>query len=481
MTERNDDTTPKENIPLKIKFSYGIGSMATAIFTGLVFANISFFYVEKLGANPILIGWAWLIFGIWNTVNDPIASYLIDNTRTSIGRRVPYIRYGSGFFGLAFIFCWFPIWTSPIGLILNFLLVLFLLDTMFTFIGCCFFALPAEIALTAQGRAELSIFTVLFGFVAVALGFIVPIFFLTGQVGIHPAFFPTMVIIGIVGSILLFISSYGVKENMFAQLQPHEPFLEGLKLTFKNKAFWIYMLPAFCMALLLPVLQIGILYYIDYIIIGKEPLFLLIALLLGVVTGFAMNLMYTEKLGPKKIMIINLTIVSIGLAILFFLGHNLVLSAIPGALIGIGLSGTMISGAVVMGDIIDNDELITGKRREGIYGGVNAIVVKYPISIANWMFLVIIVGFGFVTPKLVNGEAVKQPQTDMALMGIMLAFCLIPAILLAFSAIFMRWYPLDGPEWKEKKKSLIELHKQKEREYVKRLAEDGKLKRKKNK
>ncbi|MHA1343593.1 MAG: MFS transporter, partial [Promethearchaeota archaeon] len=254
-----------------------------------------------------------------------------------------------------------------------------------------------------------------------------------------------------------------------------EPFWEGLKLTLKNKAFWIYMVPAFCIALILPVLQTGILYYIDYIIEDQDASFLLIALLLGVVLGFGINLLKIESFGPKRIMMINLSLVSLGFLLLFFLGWNASLAAIPGALIGMGLAGALISQTVVMGDIIDNDELITGKRREGIYGGVNAIVTKYPISIANWLFLTVIVAFGFTKPVVIDGIAYKQEQTELALIGIMIAFCIIPAIFLAISAFFMYWYPLDGPEWKKKKKALMKLHEIKEKEYIQKLVSDGKL------
>ncbi len=472
---------PKEHIPFKTKINYSLGSTSSGLLMNLVFANVSYYYVEKLGANAALIGIAWLLFGIWNTVNDPIASYIIDNTRTKIGRRKPYIRYGSVFYGLAFIFCWFP-FAQPgdqIGLFINFFLALFLLDTMFTLVGCCYFCLPNEIALTNKGRAELSLFTSLFGIIMIGISFAVPILLLTGQNGVHPLFLPVMVIIGASCAIILFGSSFFIKENMFAQCQPYEPFLEGLKLTLKNRAFWIYMLPAFCIAIVLPILELGILYYIDYIINGQDYIIMLLVLLISVLIGFSLNLLKIEKWGAKRMTIINLSLISIGFGILFFIGYNALLAAIPCAFIGIGFAGSMLSGTVIMGDIIDNDELITGKRREGIYGGVNAIVTKYPISLANWMFLSLIVMFGFIQPILRDGVAIKQPQTQLARIGIMFAFCVVPAALLAISALFMKWYPLDGPEWKEKRRSIMDLHQKKEEEYVKSLATLGKLSQKK--
>jgi len=129
----------------------------------------------------------------------------------------------------------------------------------------------------------------------------------------------------------------------------------------------------------------------------------------------------------------------------------------------------MVAIPVMFGDTIDNDELITGKRREAVYGGVNALVDKPSISIANWLFLLIIVSFGF--------DSNKQTQSEMTMTGILVAMGAIPAILIGVSALVLYLlYPLDGPEWRKKKIYIMELHQKKEKEYLEKLVKDGKLK-----
>jgi len=464
---------PEESVSVKTKLNFSIGGLANGLMNGFVFANLTFFYQIKLGADANLLSIGWLLFAIWNTINDPIASYFIDNTRTKIGRRIPYIRYGSIFYGLAFVFCWFPI--SPldnqIGLFFNFLAALFLLDTMFTIVGACYFSLPNEIAITAKQRASLGAYTTIFGFINLVLGLILPIILLTGQEGTHPLFIPTILIIGFGSSLLLFLTSYGIKENMFAQLQEHEGFFEGLRLTLKNRPFWILMVPAFCMQLIAQITNMGLLYYIDYNIAGQSPLFIVLAFILGILVGAVINLKRITIWQPKKTGIINLLLLAMGLIILFFIGQNSLFSSIPFFIIGFGYIGILVTNPVLMGDVIDNDELITGKRREAIYGGVNAIVTKPAISIAGSSFLGIIGSFGFMAPLIIGGVDVKQPQTETALIGILVAFCIFPAVLLVISAIVLRWFPLDGTEWLKKKKYIIELHEKKEKEYLETLRE----------
>ena len=462
---------PEEYVPLKTKLNFSLGSLANGLLNGFVFASLTFFYQIKLGLAAELLGIGWLIFAIWNTLNDPLASYLIDNTRTKIGRRIPYIRYGSFLYGLAFIFCWFPIapLDNEIFLFFNFLAALFLLDTMFTFVGACYFSLPNEIAVTAKGRASISFYNAIAAFGNLVLGLILPVILFTGHEGLPPYFGPAIIIIGVVCAITLFITSFYIKENMFAQMQPHEGLIEGLKLTFKNKPFWILMIPMFCIYLVTPIISTGFLYYIEFVVVGQVIIFFIFSLIIGIIIGMVLTILVIPKWHPKKTAFLNLVLISIGLAILFFVGQNAILAALPYFLIGIGFAGAMVAIPVILGDTIDNDELITGKRREAVYGGVNALVHKPAISIANWMFLLTLASFGF--------DANKQTQTQMAITGILVAIFAIPAILIGVSAIILLFfYPLDGPEWRKQKKYIMELHEQKEKEYIQKLVEEGKIK-----
>ncbi|MBD3196724.1 MAG: MFS transporter [Candidatus Lokiarchaeota archaeon] len=449
----------EEKVPIKAKLSFSFGGLGNGLLNSLVFANLTFFYNIKLGADKDILGIGWLIFMFWNTINDPIASYIIDNTRTKLGRRIPYIRYGSFFYGLAFLFCWFPI--APLDnellLFINFLAALFLLDTAYTFVGACFFSLPNEIAVSAKERASLGAYSAVIGFINIILGLVLPIILFTIPEGIPSYFAPVIILIAVISTLLLFGTSFFYKENLFAQLQPHEPFVEGLRLTLKNKAFWIFMIPAFCIYLVYPNFQTALLYYLDYIVAGQNIIYFILTFVIGIVVGMFINVKKIDVWYPKKTMMINLSLIIIGFAGLFIVAYNALLSSIPYFIIGVGFAGAMVSNPVIMGDIIDNDELITGKRREAIYGGVNALVQKPAISIANWLFLLILGVFGF--------KEEVSPQSDMALFGIIFAFCVIPIIFLIIAVIGMKFYPLDGPKWRDKKEKVHELHKVKEMKY----------------
>ena len=462
---------PEEYVSPKTKINLSLGMLANGLLVGFVFGNLTFFYQVKLGLSAELLGIAWLIFALWNTLNDPLASYLIDNTRTKIGRRIPYIRYGSFLYGLTFIFCWFPLapLDNPFLLFLNFLAALFLLDTMFTFVGACYFSLPNELAVSSKQRASISLYNAIASFGNTVLGMILPVLLFTGHDGLPSYFGLAIIIIAVACTLTLFITSFYIKENMFAQMQEHESLMQGIKLTFKNKPFWILMIPMLCIYLVTTIVGTGLLYYIEFVLAGQSSFFFILSFLIGIVVGMFLTILIISIWHPKKTAFINLIIISMGFSLLYFVGRSAILAAIPFLLIGLGFGGGMVAIPVMFGDTIDNDELITGKRREAVYGGVNALVNKPAISIANWIFLLTITSFGF--------DQNQQNQTEMAITGVLVAMGAIPAILIVLSAIVLYYfYPLDGPEWRKKKTYIMELHKKKEKEYLQKLVKEGKIK-----
>jgi len=121
----------------------------------------------------------------------------------------------------------------------------------------------------------------------------------------------------------------------------------------------------------------------------------------------------------------------------------------------------------LMFEIIDNDEILTGKRRETTYAGMNALFVKPAISLANALFFWIIGMFGYV-----EGQAI---QSESAVFGIRLAYCLIPAASFSLALFFMTFYKLQGPEWQKKKVILNQIHLEKEQAYLEQLTKEGKI------
>ncbi|MHA1689110.1 MAG: MFS transporter [Promethearchaeota archaeon] len=456
-----------EFLPRKTKIAYGSANTASNILSGIGLSAITFFYNVKLGLSAELIGIAWLIFAAWNAINDPLFGILEDKTKTKMGRRIPYIRFGAPVYGFLFILCWFPLVniSNEIALFAYFLLMLFLFDTIFTIIGLITYSLPAEMALTARERASLMVYSTFIGAIGYIVQFIFPILFLTGDnsTEVDPNFYIAMIVIGVSCSLVLFISSYFLKENEFTQMEEALGFLDAIKETLKNKPFLILEVGVFVLLITSTILTSAIFYYVDYVL-QLSGFLTVLPLLLIFATIFIFTYIFSKlvaKKGPKKISIFGLVFSALSLILLYFIGWDFSTAIIGFFLIGIGLSAVMLTSQILFADTIDYDETRTGKRRETTYSGVEALLTKPAISIANWMFLTIISSFGF--------EEGSIAQSNSALLGIMIGFTIIPAIFALFGAFVMKFFPLDGPEWNEQKLKISHLHEQKEKEYLEYL------------
>jgi GPH family glycoside/pentoside/hexuronide:cation symporter len=455
----------ERKLPLKSKLAYGGLGAGISLPSQITFSAITFFYNAILGLSAELTGIAWLIFSFWNAINDPIFGFIEDHTKSEkYGRRIPYIRFGAPLYGLAFIFCWIPFvsLTSQLALCFNLIVVLFVFDTLFTILGLINYTLPAEMAISAKQRSNLLIYSSILSSISILLSFIISITLLTGNEStFNPSLFlVAMIVIAIISSLIIFVSSFYLKENKYTQLEDTLPVLTGIIETFKNKPFMVFEVANFSFTIAQTILTTAIFYYVDYVLALSgflNTLPLILVFLMIFIFIFLFN-KFIGKYGVKKTFISSLLITGLSFLLVFFIGWTLDLAIIGFILIGIGISGYMLSNQVVIADIVDYDEIRTGKRRETTYSGINALITKPAISIANWMFLIIINSFGFIEKQAI--------QTFNAQLGIMIGFSLIPSIFLIFGALVMFYYKLDGPKWLSQKEEIMKIHQEKEINYL---------------
>ena len=456
------EETYDDSIPRKTKWAFGLIGTASSALEGTVFGSITFFYHIKMGLDPILIGYAWIIFGFWNAINDPIFGIIEERTRTKIGRRIPYIRYGAFIYGFLFILSWFPFFgDSQTALFLNLLVVLFVFDTIFTLIGLVTYSLPAEMAITAKTRANLGVYTTILGAIGVFISMGLPMFLLTGETTeLNPAFRPAMIIVGVVSSIIMFVGSYFLYENEYTQQEETLGLIDSLKACLKNKPFLIFESSNFFFTIGYTILLSGIFYYIQFVLqlADFDAMIPLLVVFLSLFIFTAVFSFLVPKYGLKKIQLFGLMFTALAFFISFFVADVLIPAYIILIFIGMGLAARVVSEQPIMGDLIDFDETQTGKRRETSYAGVNALFMKPSISIANWLYLAIFTAYGF--------DETLNVQSDPAKVGIMVGFFLVPSILFLIAAIMFKWYPLHGKEWESKKEEIAKIHQQKENDYL---------------
>ena len=127
------------------KLAYGFGAVADGIKNNGFEYFLLLYYGQVLGVDFALVGGALLIAMVVDGVTDPVVGYWSDNLRTSMGRRHPFMYAAAIPVGIAYFFVWNP----PSGLTGNELFPYLLAITIAVRVSFTFYEVPSS-ALVAE-------------------------------------------------------------------------------------------------------------------------------------------------------------------------------------------------------------------------------------------------------------------------------------------------------------------------------------------
>ncbi|MEM3832498.1 MAG: MFS transporter [Thermoprotei archaeon] len=432
------------------KIAYSLGALGSAISYQAFSTYFYFFYVDVVRLVVALASIGMMVYGVWNAVNDPLAGYLSDRYRTRWGRRKPYILFGFIPMALSFIIIWTPPASRDmILLFMYYTFVINLFDTVYTFVILNWTSLFPEMFSELSERAEVSAYRQLFGVVGLIFGIAAP-----------PLIYSTLgwvwmgVFIAVITAITMYISLFGVYEKEEFKFDKPLNIKDALIATFHNKSFMTYISGNVGIELAYLLLAATAPFYTKYVLkVGafETSLFFLTAFLSAIPMLYVWRKI-TVKYGAKRAYMLSIGYFGIMLLPALF-AFDFVSGIVVAVLIGAGLSGSLLLPDVVISDVIDEDEVKTGVRREGMYFGINAFFIRISIVLQA-----IIIGFvlsitGYI-PDII-------PQPGIVEFGIRALMSIIPFVILFLSLIFVKEYPLDGQYLQRIKLELEELHKRK--------------------
>jgi GPH family glycoside/pentoside/hexuronide:cation symporter len=461
----NPKAFKEEVIPLKSRIWVSAGDASCAFLQNIIGGGaLTYYFTRVLGLETERAALVWIIFGIWNAVNDPLFGYISDRTKSNIGRRIPYIRYGAPLFGLAFIILFLQLpasWATQDVLFAQLLVGLFLYDTLYTAIASALYLMPYEMAVSNRARSSVYVWKIIFTAFSMGLPLVVIPIIQPGP-GQDSTFFRwVLYALGAGLAAVIFFSTYFYEEKHFQQEEQQYGFFKSFIESFKNFSFIVFLVVSFTVIYIQTGLMQGVLYYFDELKVPGLPLYL--GLAGGIILGVILWVNLRDRIGVKKCLQAWLGIFALGCLIMLVFGREVFLAALSFFMIGFGFAGGMYLIPIMNGDVIDFDETRTGLRREGMYAGINSFVTKPAISLAQAAFLTLVTNYGY------NQALAKGTQSASAQDGILVAWMLIPTILLVISLVVMRWYPLAGQKWDQTKHDLSQIHAEKERKHLESL------------
>ncbi len=112
---------------------------------------------------------------------------------------------------------------------------------------------------------------------------------------------------------------------------------------------------------------------------------------------------------------------------------------------------------LLLGQVIDEDEVRTGVRREGSFYGANALITKPAQSLAVTITAAALAAGQFVTRDS-NAGMIFLDQPESALFAIRAVMGLIPGATLLIAALILFAFPLRGKRLKAIKDQILEMH-----------------------
>jgi GPH family glycoside/pentoside/hexuronide:cation symporter len=440
----------------KTKWSFGMGSFAQWFINSAFNVWVFSFYFTAVG---LPVGWimlAYIIWTIWNALNDPLLGYISDRTRTKWGRRKPFIILGSIPILIIEIILWIPPTDSHFITFIYLLIMLMCFDTFYTMVTF-FDALFPEMFVSVEERAEVNSIKQVLATLGLLMAFLIPGIFI-GDLARKEGYFINGIVTTIIIAISLIIAiKWGIKEREEFKLDHKQEFgyFQGLKSAFKNKGFVLYCIMFFLYEYILLVLGTVVPLYVLHVL--GESSTLLTSLLLGImfITGVVTVIVWMKldiKLGSRKAYMVAVIIYfAASIPILFISVYLFALITVIA--MGFGFGGMLYFIYLIIADPIDEDELNTGVRREGTFFGITNFFMRLAMimSIVTVSLVFTSTGWESYTPN---------PGADI-IFGIKALIVIFPGIALGITLLCLYLYPYTKERVAEIKTQMAELHKQK--------------------
>ncbi len=453
----------KNRLKPATKIVYGLASFGASAISSTYAALLPIFYQDYLGLSARWIGIASVVYAVWNAINDPLFGFITDNTHSRLGRRIPYLRFTAPFLALTFILVWLaPQEAGPTAQFWWMLVTMLLYDTAYTIIGLVHGALMPELTESDVERNQLSISSGIFGLMGYVVGFLLPDFFRPKAGSMNTSLLNlrlSMVVVGIIAAFFIIWTTLKVKERRaFAVVDRPLKFWESLKATLTSRPFWVFVSVNFLLTLMNS-LAMGAIYYLADYVTRSSTITLMIYLFVPLAAGIPLANLVVRRLGLLRAEQLYIAAAGTGLVSIAFLPASLI--PIGLVIAGIGFSGQQTITYNLLAQVIDDDEVRTGTRREGAYYGANALLTKPAQSLALFLTAFILEQSGFIT-RAMNGGEVFLDQPASALMGVRTIVGLIPGLALLLAGVLLFFFPLQGERLRQLKARILVMHAEKE-------------------
>jgi GPH family glycoside/pentoside/hexuronide:cation symporter len=429
-----------EPLTLKTKLLYGAPSFAGAAMIIPIFIHMPKFYADVVLVPLGFLAMAIAIARSLDALSDPLMGWISDHTHTRLGRRRPYMLIGAPLCGVAF-FCLLnpPASLTGGGAAIWFGVTFILYFLFHTVYVLPHYALGPELTQNYHERSTLfawrESFTILGTIVAAAApGIMMKASHLTER----QVFFRLGIFFGITLTVLYGLLVLNIKERPDFVARESNPLVPGVRRALRNRPFGI-LLGTYVVSSIAGAIPATMMPFFNaYVIRPANPAFWLSMLLLGYFAFGFLSLpawvWFARRVGKLNAYLTSFFLGITGGSAMFLLGPGDIWQLM--VLIcwaGIGFGAGLFLTPSMQADVIDYDELYTGKRREAQYTAFWSMLPKFVAIPSAAVPIAILASLGYIP------NAIQVPSVVFAIRTI---FALGPAICSALSFLIARRFPI---------------------------------------
>lgn len=454
----------------KIKSAIGVqGDFKTAIvpMINYSYANIfmggagyiismyfTIFLTDVVNLSLSQTGVIVMIATLWDAVTDPAMGIITDRTRSKYGRHRRYLLVGIPVLVIAYSMLWnsYGVSANPRYAMMYYVIAYMLYKTAYTIIAVPHTAMLPELAPEYNLRTQYNSVGYLFNSAGMVPSFLIVVAILylfgSGDTLSRESKTPFLVIglgLSVFFAIAVFLTFRYTREpsseNMKVEKLDLKYIIREYALVFKNKSFRQYFFMSVAFQFATGFYGNTKVYYIKYLAnqYSKYAIFNAVA---GVAeaAAFPLNYALTMKFGKKRCgsIVTPLMVAGLGIGLVMqsskpgtagsFIWMALMMLSI--ILFPFGMSGLGFVCTNVFPDLTDVDEMITGRRREGVIATFSTLIKKSIAGVMAALVGFVLQGFGLITGDTVSsfekatGEMYQQ--TSSAVFGVRLCVAIIP-------------------------------------------------------
>lgn len=408
------------------------------------------------GLNPAFAGLCIMIGRIWDGISDPIMGVIVEKTRTRFGSVRPYLLLGAVPVFITFFMLWYSFGINSLtAKVVYYTFAYVLFSTAYTIIIIPYDSLLPRMVDSYSERTNYISMRMIFSGVACVTSTYLFEFIINnnGNTSLSPDLkgnFALMgLILGMFYAIPILACFLGTKEQERPANLEKTPLIEVFKQykdVLRSSSYRKFYIMTVSSAFMAGMIVTGTSFF-SYIILSQDKIIgLSVITVILTIKGiteigfFPVNVLMMKKYNKHMPYKVDIPFIILAGIIALFIPPNS--SAIPFIIsilfLGVGVSCLGFVPMVLLPDLTDIDELISGKRREGICSGLSTLGRKVASGVSMLITGIILAAFGLNADR--PSDAI---QTTSTMWGVKIVYSVIPIVFCVIILLIVMTYRIN--------------------------------------